>query len=357
MKKITIGTLFVIAITVLLVAGLLIPATTASADGGLTPPNQEGSYDVGHYSIWFNVDGFGLYKAKIRYPAKWDGWLAAKDMSDGPYPGIVMAGGSLQTEWMMEWAPEHLTSHGYITACITPPNTLSMETAQWAEGLNKAIKKIRTENTRWLSPMKHILDANSIGVLGYSMGGAGAIEAAAVNPEIDVVVGLAPGADEGDLASYFESTKAACQNITVPIQMQVGSNDGNVLPEWIDGYYNLIPNTTVKEQLVITGANHFQFFDPCSAEILSALMAIFGMDNAATISVEAQHAISKGYFTAWFNYYLKGNTNYETYIFGAEAQADLDSGILTALEYNLTYCNKHANLMILYQNLKSLFVQ
>ncbi len=95
----------------------------------------------------------------------------------------------------------------------------------------------------------------------------------------------------------------ACNNITAPIQFQVGSEDGNVLPEWVEEYYELVPNTTVKEYLVINGANHFQFFDKYAAEFFS-IMIDLGMDNPATISTEEQHRISRGYFTAWFNHFL-----------------------------------------------------
>jgi hypothetical protein len=63
-------------------------------------------------------------------------------------------------------------------------------------------------------------------------------------------------------------------------------------------------------------------------------MITFGLDNPASISIAEQHRISERYYTAWFQYYLKGITGYKTYISGSVAQNDLNTGVLTALEYN-----------------------
>ena len=182
--------------------------------------------------------------------------------------------------------------------------------------------------------MRGTLDTGNFGVMGHSMGGAGAIEAASVNPEIDAVVALAPGADNGSLASYFEGTKQACSLVSAPIQLQVGSNDGDVLPAWVDEYYNLIPATTVKEQLVMNGANHIGFYDENIVPLFQ-WMIYFGLDNPSAISIEEQHRVSRKYYTAWFQYHLKGITGYDTYIFGDEAQADLSNRVLSDLEFHI----------------------
>ena len=306
----------------------------AAADTAVAPPSQPGPYHIGYYTTLFYVAPYGIYTATIRYPAKYDGRLAPKDTSGGAYPGIAIADGSFGSRWMIDWMPEQLTSYGYVTICFTPPNTLSMDTQQWAQGFNQAIATLKSWNVICFSPMRGLLNTNKFGVVGYSMGGAGVIEAASANPAIKAIVALAPGADNGSLAADFERTKQDCSLVSVPIQMQVGSNDGDVFPAWVDEYYNLIPSTTAKEQLVIAGGNHIGFFDTDIAPLFQ-IMVLLGMDNPSTISVEQQHAISRGYYTAWFQYYLKGITEYRTYIFGGKAQSDLNTGVLTALEYNI----------------------
>jgi len=320
------------ALLAILLAAVL-PGAMALAEDGVTPPDQPGPYHVGYYTVLFS-NSYGIYAATVRYPAEYDGWLAPKDTSGGTYPGIVISDGSMGTRWMIDWIGRHLTTYGYVTICFTPPNTLSMDTQQWAQGCNQAIATLKSENTRCLSPMLGLLNTDKFGVMGHSMGGAGVIEAASANPEIDAVVALAPGADNGSLAQYFEGTKLACQLVSVPIQMQVGSNDGDVLPAWVDEYYNLIPGTTAKEQLVINGANHIGFYDE-DVVCLFEWMITFGLDHPASISIAEQHRVSQKYYTAWFQYYLKGITGYGTYILGDEAQDDLNTGVLTALEYNI----------------------
>jgi dienelactone hydrolase len=312
------------------ILAVVLPGATASAKSAVIPPDQTGPYHVGYYTVLFSVDSYGVYAATVRYPAKSDGWMAPRVTSGGTYPGIVISDGSMGTRWMIDWMPEHLTSYGYVTICFTPPNVFSMDTQQWAQGFNKAIATLQSENTRSLSPMRGLLNTTEFGVMGHSMGGAGVIEAASANSEIDAVVALAPGADNGSLAPYFFNTTAACPNVSVPIQMQVGSNDGDVLPAWVNGYYNLIPGTTAKEQLVIAGANHIGFYDEDVVPLFNWMIKL-GMDNPATISIADQHLISERYYTSWFQYYLKGMTGYGTYLFGDQ---DLTSGALTVLDHN-----------------------
>ena len=42
------------------------------------------------------------------------------------------------------------------------------------------------------------------------------------------------------------------------------------------------------------------------------------------ISIEEQHILAARSFVSWFNYYLKGDANYYTYIFGQRADEDSD---------------------------------
>ena len=175
------------------------------------------------------------------------------------------------------------------------------------------------------SPISGILDIETFGGIGLSMGGGGCIEATgAHNSEIDASVPLAPAGTN--------SAKAAAQNITVPTQLQVGNNDGMVPPDRVVPFYsNLILDTTVKEYLSITGGNHIGFIDEFVAKIAEWL----GIDDPRGIEFEEQRQISSKYFTAWFQYHLKDLDEYFTYIFGEEAQNDLDEGILSDLRYNI----------------------
>ena len=212
-----------------------------------------------------------------------------------------------------------------MTICFTPPNKISGDTTQWKYGFNGGIGKLKSQNSIFFSPIKDIVDIETFGGIGLSMGGGGCIEATgAPNSEIDAAVSLAPaGSDDA---------KNAARNITVPTQLQVGNNDGMVPPEHVIPFYtDFIPETLVKEYLSITGGNHIGFVD----EFFARIAEILGLDEPKGIEFAEQRQISKKYFTAWFQYHLKGLDEYYTYIFGEEAQNDLDAGILSDLRYNI----------------------
>jgi len=184
---------------------------------------------------------------------------------------------------------------------------------------------LKSQNNLLFSPIFGILDTETFGGIGLSMGGAGCIEATGLaNSEIDASVALAPASSN--------TSKDAAQKITVPIQIQVGNNDGMVNPERVLTYYSdLVPDKLNKEYLSITGANHIGFIDEIFARFTEWLV----LDDPKGIEFEEQRRISKRYFTAWFQYHLKDLEMYFTYIFGEEVQKDLDTGILSDLKYDI----------------------
>jgi len=313
--------------TILLTSILLLTILPVQAFGAqrISSPEDPGPYHIGFFRTSFYVKPYGRYFATVRYPATSEGWRKPKDTSAAPYPGIVVSNGLMGSEWNIKWIPKHLTTYGYVTICFTPPRKIFPYTTQWAYGFTGGIEKLKTLNEKFLSPIYNMVDIETFGVIGLSMGGGGCLEATgAADSEIDAAVALAPApSDEALNASY---------NITVPVQLQVGSNDGMVEPERVLPFYNdYISNDTVKEYLSITGGNHIGYID----EFIARIAEFLGLDNPKGIEFEKQHQISRKYFTAWFEYHLKGIEDYYTYIFGEDAQNDLDDGILSDLLYNI----------------------
>jgi len=312
--------------------------TTALGTSQVYPPAEPGPYLVGYYSVSYNMSGYGTYDAKIRYPALSDGEVATKDESGAPYPGIVVASGLYGAEWSVTWISEHLASYGYVVLGFTPPDPGLGDWTQWADGFTGGIQELKRQSGQPSSPIYGLLDTERFGVIGYSMGGGGCIEAAgALGSEVDVAVALAPGGYRSDrlAAGNVTAVMRAAANITVPIQMQVGSADAMVPPERVFPFYSdLIPDTTVKEYVEIDGGNHIGFLNQELAEvaehIVPELAEIIGKDAACTIGFEGQRHVSSTYFTSWFQYYLKGLDGYYRYIFGNEAGRENTS----AFEYN-----------------------
>jgi len=315
--------LFVFVVTIM---PIILPIHADEVDTAIEP-EETGPYHIGYYKVRYKDPTYGVYKATIRYPAIYDGFFAPKDISKAPYPGIVVSNGFAGSEWNIKWIPKHLTSYGHITICFTPPNKLLGDTTQWAYGFIRGIEKLKSQNSLLLSPIYGILDTETFGSIGLSMGGAGCIEATGtINSEIDTSVALAPASSK--------SSKDAAKNITVPIQIQVGNNDAMVPPEHVLPYYSdIIPYNLNKEYLAINGGNHIGFIDEFFANFAERV----GLDDPKGIEFNEQRRISKRYFTAWFQYHLRSQPEYFKYIFGEEAQKDIDAGILSDFVYNIVY--------------------
>ena len=288
-------------------------------------PDEPGPYHIGSYRVLFFSFPFGLYRAVIRYPAISNGLRAPVDFSAAPCPCIVVANGLLGSESQITWIPEHLTSYGFVTLCFTPPHRFSFDTTQWAAGFLGGFRTLQKQNERRFSPVYQVIDSETCGAIGLSMGGGGCVEATGTpGSMIDASVALAPAG--------FPSVFAAAHNIMVPIQLQVGTCDRLVPPVSVLNLYTQnLSNLTTKEYLEIAGGNHVGFID----EFYAAIAQRWNIDNPANISVEEKHRISRRYFTAWFQYYLRGLEEYYTYIFGEDAQQDLQSGVLADLRYNI----------------------
>ncbi|MEA1958826.1 MAG: dienelactone hydrolase family protein [Chloroflexota bacterium] len=306
---------------------LLAVLACATSCARVAPPDEAGPYQIGNYSVSYNNSEYGTFDAKIRYPALSDGELAPCDVSGSPYPGIVVSSGRSGGEWSVTWISERLASHGYVTLAFTPPDAMSNSTTQWTDGFTGGIAELKTQNDTASSPIYGMVDTDTFGVIGFSMGGAGCIEAAGTNgSDVDAIVALAPA---GYNASGAETvTMSAARNTSVPIQLQIGTADSFVPPERVSPYYfDLIPDTAAKEYIVIDGGNHIGFLDQVFAEVADSL----DMDAPGTIGFEEQRRISGRYFTAWFQYHLKGIEGYRSYIYGDGAVV----GNVSTFEYDI----------------------
>jgi len=305
-------------------------AVVSAVEPPETSPEENGPYHVGNYKTSYTIEPYGTYQAVIRYPALSDGLRTPKDTRGAPYPGIAVCNGLLGQESQITWIAGHLASHGYLTICFTPPKTYSSDITQWATGFKAGITRMKNESQMSNSPVCGLLNTDRFGSIGLSMGGGGSIEATGMpDSEIDAAVALAPA---GYSRTVETDTMSAARNIRVPTQIQVGTNDGLVPPANARPYYDdVIPGDTIKEYVEINGGNHIGFLDETYAEIATLLK----IDNQMGIAYAEQRRLSGKYFTAWFQYYLKGVTGCYPYLFGEVAQDDYDSGKLSGWLYNI----------------------
>jgi predicted dienelactone hydrolase len=118
-------------------------------------------------------------------------------------------------------------------------------------------------------------------------------------------VGLAPAVLPRLLADPEE-----IYNMSIPIQLQIGSEDGLIRPEDVKAFFNNLASEK-KTYIEIKGGNHIRFMDRTAASIIGEYVTRFGTlgkqfkDRKANITFEEQHNISSSNFVKWFDHFLK----------------------------------------------------
>ena len=171
-------------------------------------PSGRGDFRVQTYSQGLQDPAY--QSAMIFYP---EGITAGKKL-----PVTTLSGGYSNTKEQMTWMGEHLASHGMIVIAFTPTNNFSTNPTFWSRGHTGAFKKAQAEGARSASPIKGMVDPKRMGVMGFSMGGAGTILA------VDELGGEAAGAIA--LCPY----QPAVPKAKTPILYITGTNDTTARP-------------------------------------------------------------------------------------------------------------------------------
>lgn len=289
--------------------------------------DEPGEFEVNELDGRMQND-FGTYNATLYYPA-----------SPGAYPAIAFSPGLGAVKGYYRWVGNHLASHGYTVLLFTVPIPLTASTAQHQAGFVSAFEWLEAENSNPDSPVYGQIDLDQRGIMGHSLGGAAASRAAQ-SMDVDAVVALAPGAP-GDLVQTIrtattpidlkDTIAAGLATITAPTQIQAATQDCITGDLWDAAYYQAL-TTESRQFVLINGGNHVSFNDAGSL----ANTAGQSFDCKAVIDTREHHQrLSRRYFTAWFDYFLKNDAAVAPYIFGSMAEQDLASGLVSALEFEL----------------------
>src|SRR5690606_22871344 len=135
----------------------------------------------------------------VKEPGYAEGTLYWPVDATPPFASVAVVPGfvSVQAQ-IQEWGP-FLASHGIVAMTLGTNSGLDQPPAR-ATALLDALKTIRAENTREGSELKGKLDVNRQAVMGWSMGGGGALLAAERTPELKATISLAgwnPGYNYG----------------------------------------------------------------------------------------------------------------------------------------------------------------
>ncbi|WP_148234917.1 dienelactone hydrolase family protein [Deinococcus maricopensis] len=176
-----------------------------------------------------SVSDFG--GATIYYPTS---------TADGTFGGVAISPGYTGTQASVAWLGPRLASHGFVVIVI---DTLSRYDYPSSRGdqLRAALRYLTTS-----SAVRTRVDATRLAVMGHSMGGGGALEAAKDNPALKAAIPLTPW-----------NTDKSWPELTTPTLIFGAQND-SVAPVSSHAipFYTSLASTLPKAYLELRGASH-----------------------------------------------------------------------------------------------------
>ena len=237
-----------------------------------------GAHEVGVYTDFPDASEFA--EATIYYPLD----------AATPIGGVAISPGFTEEQRHIDWWGPRLASHGYAVL-VLDTNDPRDRPAQRAEALIAAVRTLRAENSRAESPLLGRIDESKMAVMGHSMGGGGALIAAAeYGDEIQAAIPFTPYTRDG----VFD-------NIVVPTLMMGGSDDRvTEVAEQAWPAFLSMPESTTKVYMEIDGGDHY-IADTTRGKDL-ALIGRYGI--------------------AWLKLYLDDDERYRDFIYGGQAELD-----------------------------------
>lgn len=266
------------------VAYVLVALLTGCKDTVPEGPAGEGPYSICSYRDGLDADGYA--SARISYPCESD---AVK------IPAVTLTGGYTNIKEQMYWLADHLTEHGYVVITVTPNNIFG-SVPIWVDAHRDAFQQLLIENESSESPLWNRIDTDNIALVGYSNGGAGAIDVAnELGDQAKAVVGMAP------FFSLF--SQADYSNLSANTLMMVGTFDTTALPFLIEGFHEQLTPGPIRFYAEMHWVSHFDW-----------------------IAFGRFHNKFKGIITAWLDLTLKESNQWEDYLLGEEHQEHLSEG-------------------------------
>ena len=106
--------------------------------------------------------------------------------ADGTFGGVAIVPGFTGTQSAIAWLGPRLASHGFVVITLDTNSPFDQPAARGTQ-LRAALTYLTTS-----SSVKAQVDASRLAVMGHSMGGGGALEAAKANTSLKATIGLMP---------------------------------------------------------------------------------------------------------------------------------------------------------------------
>jgi dienelactone hydrolase len=192
-----------------------------------------GPYSVRTSRVASSVSGFG--GGTIHYPTNTSGTMGA----------IAIVPGFFAAESSISWWGPRLASHGFVVITIATNSTFDQPGSR-ATQLGRALDHVISQSNSSNSPISGMVDSSRVGVMGWSMGGGGALRVAS-GDRLSAAIPLAPwNTGSNDFDEIETPTMIiACENdSTAPVNSHASP------------FYNRIPSSTDKAYLEINNGGH-----------------------------------------------------------------------------------------------------
>jgi dienelactone hydrolase len=174
----------------------------------------------------------GIREGTIYYPT---------DTSQGTFGAIAIAPGFVSPEATVAWYGPRLASQGFVVMTLEITTGFDLPEARAAQ-LLAALDYVKQDTT-----VEDRVDPNRLAVMGWSMGGGGALRAAQQTPSLKAAIPLAPW----DLGVNWN-------NVRVPTFIMGGDNDFIAgTGAHAEPFYTQLPGE--KAYMELENAGHFSF--------------------------------------------------------------------------------------------------
>ena len=243
-----------------------------------------GSFSVS--KVEYKSDNKTIGKISVWYPAEPEG-------SDKIWPTIMVVNAS--NTRVRNYKPffERLASWGFIVIGNEDPQTGTGESA------SITMDYMLNEST-----LKDKIDRENIGIIGYSQGGAGVINAVTRYENGSIYKTMFTGSAAFQLLSKNMGWEYDISKVMIPYFMASGTGTSDDSGKYGEGdYQGVAPLHGVKEN-----------YDGITADIFKVRGRITGAEHGDML------VLSDGYMTAWMLYQLQGNEEAGTVFIGDDAE-------------------------------------
>lgn len=215
------------------------PCADCSYERGPDPTTSSleasrGPYSVRTISVSSRVSGFG--GGTIHYPTGTSGTMGV----------IAVVPGFVSSESSIRWWGPRIASHGFVVITIDTNSGFDNPDSR-ANQLNAALDYVISQSNSSSSSISGMVDPSRRAVMGWSMGGGGALKAAADDSSIMAALPQAP---------YYSGSNNF-NRITSPTMIIACENDSTAsVSRHASPFYNTIPSSTDKAFLEINNGSH-----------------------------------------------------------------------------------------------------